>query len=402
MLKNKKFLLLFLATFFSSFGDAILFVILLSMLQSFDGSGVSTSFYFIFSAVPVLLFGLHIGAFVENKSLQKVMISSDVIRIIFLLLFYMYSVLFTQSLFIIYVLIFLITFINIFFTTASSTLMPHIVEHEHIPKANSLFRIITMTAKLVSYSFAALLFYLQVGKNEGLLIVTMFYVASFITITFIRPSFQNRKLSTKNPRFMHSIKEGLSYIRKDKIIFRLFIIFCLGWMAGASIDLYLINYLKLVFNKGAESLYLFTTPTFIGIIIGSLISPYLYKNMNKKFGLLLSLFAFSFAILCFALEWPLLLLQCLLIIGGISQGILNIFVVSYLQTHVESTHLARVFSVYNIICVGGGIPGYLLFGYLIDTIGILTLGFIISSYLLIIGIICVAILPALEEKPTIS
>lgn len=398
MLKNKKFLLLFSATFFSSFGDATLFVILLSMLQSLGGSGVSTSFYFIFSAVPVLLFGLHIGAFVENKSLQKVMIYSDITRILFLLIFYLYNLLFTQTIFTIYLLIFLVTFINIFFTTASSTLMPHIVEHSNIPKANSLFRIITMVAKLLSYSFAALLFYLNVGSNEGLIIVTVFYVISFVAISFIRPSFRNRQLSTENPPFMYSIKEGLSYIKNDKVIFRLFIVFGLGWMAGASIDLYLINYLKLVLNKGAENLYLFTTPTFIGIIIGSLISPYLYKNMNKKYGLLLSLFAFSLAILCFALEWPLLLLQCLLVIGGISQGILNIFVVSYLQTHVESTHLARVFSVYNMICIGGGIPGYLLFGYLIDTIGVLTLGFIISSYLFIVGIVCVTILPALDKK----
>lgn len=398
MLKNKKFLLLFSATFFSSFGDATLFVILLSMLQSLGGSGVSTSFYFIFSAVPVLLFGLHIGAFVENKSLQKVMIYSDITRILFLLIFYLYNLLFTQTIFTIYLLIFLVTFINIFFTTASSTLMPHIVEHSNIPKANSLFRIITMVAKLLSYSFAALLFYLNVGSNEGLIIVTVFYVISFVAISFIRPSFRNRQLSTENPPFMYSIKDGLSYIKNDKVIFRLFIVFGLGWMAGASIDLYLINYLKLVLNKGAESLYLFTTPTFIGIIIGSLISPYLYKNMNKKYGLLLSLFAFSLAILCFALEWPLLLLQCLLVIGGISQGILNIFVVSYLQTHVESTHLARVFSVYNMICIGGGIPGYLLFGYLIDTIGVLALGFIISSYLFIVGIVCVTILPALDKK----
>ena len=198
---------------------------------------------------------------------------------------------------------------------------------------------------------------------------------------------------------MYSIKEGLSYIKNDKVIYRLFIIFSLGWMAGSSIDLYLINYLKLVLDKGAENLVLFTTPTFIGIIIGSLSSPFLYQKMNKKYGLLFSLFAFSFAILCFALKCPLPLLQCLLVIGGISQGILNIFVVSYLQTHVESTHLARVFSVYNMIGVGGGIPGYLLFGYMIDTLGVLSLGFIISAYLLVVGLICITILPSLDEKP---
>lgn len=398
MFKNRKFLLLFSATFFSAFGDATLFVILLSILQSLGGNGVSTSLYFIFSALPVLLFGLHIGAFVENKSLQKVMVFSDIIKILLLLLFSLFNFLYSESLLTVFLLIFLVTISNIFFTTASNTLMPHIVEQSHIPTANSFFRIITMTAKLLSYSFAALLFNLNLGINTSVVIVISFYCASFFAIMFIRPSFRNIHPSIKNPLLIDSIKEGLSYIKNDKVIYRLFIVFFLGWLVGSSIDLYLINYLKLVLNKGAESLFLFTTPTFVGIIIGSLISPILYKKINRKYGVLLSLFAFSFAILCFALHLPLPLLQCLLVIGGVSQGILNIFVVSYLQTHVESTHLARVFSVYNIICVGGGIPGYLLFGYLIDMVGALSLGFIISAYLLIVGLVCITILPPLNDK----
>lgn len=123
-------------------------------------------------------------------------------------------------------------------------------------------------------------------------------------------------------------------------------------MVGSAIDIYLISYLKVIYGKGAEYFFLFTTPTILGIVIGSLISPFLYNNLNKKYGFLISLFAFSFAILCFALKLPLPLLQFLLIVGGVSQGILNIFVVSYLQTNVQGTHLARVFSVYHIISVG--------------------------------------------------
>ena len=80
MIKNKKFLLLFSSTFFSSFGDAILFVVLLTALQGLETTAISTSYYLLFSALPVLLFGLQIGAFVERKTLQKVMISSDVFR----------------------------------------------------------------------------------------------------------------------------------------------------------------------------------------------------------------------------------------------------------------------------------------------------------------------------------
>lgn len=398
MFNNNKFLLLFSSNFFSAFGDAILFVVLLSMLQALGGTGVDTSYYFIFSAIPVLLFGLHIGAFVETKPLQKIMISSDVIRIALLLLFYCISYFQTHSALLIYVLIFLVTLVNAFFTTSSASLIPHIIDSKTIPKANSLFRIVNMTAKLIAYSFAAVLFKFGFTTYDCLLLVSIFYFASFLTIFFIRPTYLNKADSSERIPLMRSIMDGLLYIKNDQKIFRLFIIFFLGWMVGSAIDIYLISYLKLIFGKGAESLFLFTTPTIIGIVIGSFISPYLYNNLNKKYGFLLSLFAFSFAILCFALKLPLPLLQLFLIVGGVSQGILNIFVVSYLQTHIQSTHLARVFSVYNIICVGGGIPGYLLFGYAIDLIGVISLGFILSAYLLIIGILCLLILPSLETN----
>lgn len=396
MFNNKKFLLLFSAHFFSAFGDAILFVILLSMLQTLGGTGVDTSLYFLFSALPVLLFGLHIGAFVEAKPLQKIMVSSDAIRIALLLLFYYISYFQNKSVLIIYVLIFLITLVNAFFTTSSASLIPHIIDSQSIPKANGLFRIINMTGKLIAYSFAALLFKFGFTIYDSLLVVTIFYFASLLTVFFIQPAYQNNIYISEKVPLVNSIKEGLLYIKKDRIIFRLFIIYFLGWMVGSAIDIYLISYLKVIYGKGAEYFFLFTTPTILGIVIGSLISPFLYNNLNKKYGFLISLFAFSFAILCFALKLPLPLLQFLLIVGGVSQGILNIFVVSYLQTNVQGTHLARVFSVYHIISVGGGIPGYLLFGYLIDLIGIISLGFILSAYLLIIGIACLLLLPSME------
>ncbi len=398
MFKNKNFNLLFFATFFNSFGDATLFVILLSMLQQFGGGSVSTSFYYLFSALPVLLFGLHIGAYIEKKSLKTVMLTSSTIRISLLLLCYIYSLYANYSTVFIFIVIFIITFIHLFFANASGAMLPQIVEPIHIPKANSLFRVITMTGKLFAYSFAALLFHFHLTISEMLLLLILFYLGALTSIFFMRVTPQENQQSALTHRLFDAIKEGLTYIKRDKMLSRLFIIFALGWMVGSAIDLYLISYLKLVLGKGAENLFVFTTPTMIGILVGSFISPILYNKWNKKLGLCLSLFAFSFAIVCFALQLPLPLLQVLLIVGGVSQGILNIFVVSILQTTVPSEFIARVFSVYNIICMGGGIPGYLVFGYLIDQIGVISLGFILSMYLLIVGIICIMYLPNLGKK----
>lgn len=398
MLKNKQFLFLVTGTFFSTFGDAVLFVVLLSMLQGFEVNGLSTSIYFIVSTLPFLLFSLHIGAFVEKRTLQKIMMSSDLSRVVLLLVFYFLLFFSVTSVYLIYVLLFSVVFVNLFFTTASTTLMPKIIETEDIPKANSTFRVITMTSKLIAYSFVALLFKLSYSTYQYLLVIVVFYLASFILTSFVRPYFKNIEGGAEKVSLSTSVKEGLVYIKGDKVLGRLFLIFGLGWMVGSSIDLYLIGYLKEVLGKGADSLYLVTTPTIIGTLIGAIISPILYRNIKKKYGFVCSLIAFSLAILCFALELPVVILQVLLMVGGISQGILNIFLVSYLQLNVPSMYLARVFSVYSLIAMGGSIPGYLLFGFLLDKIGVISLGFWLSGYLLLIGIICLLSMPSLEEK----
>lgn len=398
MFKNKNFNLLFFATFFNSFGDSTLFVILLSTLQQTSGGSIITSLFFLFSSLPVLIFGLHIGAYIERKSLRTVMLTSIVIRISLMLLFYIYSLYADYSIIFIFFIIFSITFIHLFFANASGAMLPQIVVPTHIPKANSLFRVITMIGKLIAYSFAALLFQLNLTVYEMLLLLILFYTSALISIFLLHVKQQNILESAHKTRLFDAIKEGLTYIKQDKMLSRLFVIFGLGWMVGSAIDLYLISYLKLVLGKGAENIFIFTSPTMIGILIGSFISPILYKKWNKKLGLCLSLFAFSFAILSFALQLPLHFLQALLIIGGVSQGILNIFVVSILQTTVPSKFIARVFSVYNIICIGGGIPGYLLFGYLIDQFGVISLGFILSLYLLGVGVICLVSLPNFNRE----
>ena len=399
MIKNKKFMLLFSGTFFSSFGDALLFVVLLSLLQQTGVGGVGTSLFLVFSALPVLLFGLHAGAYVENKSLQKVMVYSDAVRILIVVLFFISSLFLLDSKVLIYSLIFLITFVNIFFSTASSTLIPNILSQEEIPKANSFFRIINMVAKLIAYGFAAILFTWGVSDNAKILLAAAFYLSSLIIISRIKPYVQNKLMDSSNPKvsLTTSMKEGLSYIRSNDAVFRLFIIFGLGWIIGASIDIYLITYLAEVIGKGADSLYLIATPTFIGILIGSLISPILYRKIDKKYGFLFSLFTFSVVILCFSLEMPFIFLQILLVIGGLSQGILNIFMVSFLQTNVNPNYLARVFSVYNIIITGASLPGYLLIGYFIDVLGVIHLGFVIAGYLCLVGIICLITIPSLRK-----
>ena len=56
MFKNHNFVLLFFSRFFSVFADAMLFIILLSMLGNFGVGSIGLSFFFVFSLPAIIFF----------------------------------------------------------------------------------------------------------------------------------------------------------------------------------------------------------------------------------------------------------------------------------------------------------------------------------------------------------
>ena len=63
---------------------------------------------------------------------------------------------------------------------------------------------------------------------------------SFISVAFIRPYYQNKEIVIAEESLLSAVLKGLIYIKSNKTIFKLLLIFSLGWMVGAAIDIYLI------------------------------------------------------------------------------------------------------------------------------------------------------------------
>lgn len=395
MVKNKNFLLLFGSRFLSIFGDALLFVVLLTMLGSYNTTTFGLSLFYIFSTLPVILFSLPAGAYVGRKYLQKVMATTNILRFI-LIICLAISTTFYPSPFLIYFFIFVDVICGVFFLPANSSLLPKIMHSEHLAKANSYIQVTMLFAKIASYSIGAWLIKMGLSYQTLLIIIAIFYLASMCLILFIKPYYKNKQVEKKNIR--QDVKEGFHFIQTSKIYSRLFIIFGAAWLVGSSVDLYLISYLVEVLGRPHEDLYLITTFSLIGISLGAFIAPSLYQKLDPKNGIYLSSIAFAVVLLLFSLQLPLIVLLPSLVIGGLAQGIFIIFINTYLQSHVPDTYLPRIYSIYNFIYTGVSLLGYLFFGYVIDKIGTLHTGFIISSYLLGIAIVTVMVLPKMREQ----
>lgn len=400
MFKNHNFILLFFSRFFSVFADAMLFVILLTMLGSYQVTSIGLSLFYAFSTLPVIFFSLPAGAYIGRKYLQKVMGVTDIIRFT-LIICLVFVTSFYQTPIIIYVFIFAVILNNVFYVPANSALLPKIVEQDYLPKANSYIQITMLFGKIASYSIGAWLIKTGFSYQTLLLVISAFYIISMVMVLMIKPYYRS-KFYKEQKNIWQDVKDGFHYIRSSTLYSRLFTIFAAAWLIGSSVDLYLISYLVNILDKSHEDLYLITTFSLIGISLGSFLSPYLYKRVDPKIGVYLSSLTFGIVIVLFSLKLSLNLLLVALIIGGFAQGIFLIFINTYLQSTIQENYLSRIYSIYNFIYTGISLPGYLIFGYIIDWIGVIHTGIIIAAYLLLIAIITMIFLPSMQEKERIS
>ncbi|MFS1519698.1 MFS transporter [Bacillus sp. SCS-151] len=401
ILKNKNFLLLFLSRFSSVFGDAMLFILLLTMLDNLNTSSVGLSLFYIYSTIPALLFSVPAGAIIEKNYLQKVMSITNINRIILILSLILLQFISSPSQTSIYLLVFMVMANHVFYIPANSSLLTKIVKKEDVVNANSHIQITMMVARLGSYACSAWLIKIGISFNNILFIIALIYALSLAFIISIKPYYKSHK-NNSNTSYFQDISEGMNYIKSNRIFSRLFLIFGLSWIVGSSIDIFLISYLTNILNRGPEDLYLITTFSLIGITIGSLLAPYLYRKIDAKIGILLSSLFFSIVIILFSLKLPIWILLISLFIGGITQGLFLIFINTYLQTHVQENLLARVYSFYNLLYTGATLPGYLLFGYLIKYMGVINTGFIISIYLFFASLMTMAILPKMNSNSKLT
>ncbi|WP_082667764.1 MFS transporter [Oceanobacillus picturae] len=272
--------------------------------------------------------------------------------------------------------------------------MRWVVPEKQRPQANGHLQIAMMTGKLLSYSLGAILIKVGISLDGLLLLVVISFILSIFLVLFIKPFVANN-----NDRSVGTLKmaaDGLSFIKRTKVIRNLFVVFGLAWIIGSSIDIFLITYLNKVLGRGTEDLYLITTFSLAGIIIGSFVAPKLYDSIDKKIGFYLPSLIFGMVILGYALRLPLWLLLPLLMIGGFVQGIFLTFLNSYLQEVTSQIYYARVASFYTLLMKGASLPGYFLIGFLIEKTNVITVGYFIGIYMFFVTAVSIIVLPRMK------
>ncbi len=154
VLKNGDFLKLWIGQIVSNFGDAFNQMALIALVRRLTpGSAVELARLIFFIVIPVFIIGPVAGAYSDRWDKRRVMITADILRGCLVLLIPLFIFLF-QSVWPIYILVFLIFSITRFFIPSKMGIIPEIVPKHMLLVANTLSDTTRITAVLAAYAIA--------------------------------------------------------------------------------------------------------------------------------------------------------------------------------------------------------------------------------------------------------
>lgn len=370
LIKNKNFNKYLTARVISKFGDIVYTLSIMWYILDKTGSSATVGFLLAFSNLPQIVTGLFCGVIVDKFSKKNIMIFSDLIRSVLIIVILIILKSSSFSIWPIFICSFLLEMFDIVFGTARSAILPSIVDDENIIKANILIETIFNVLDVVGMALGGIL--IAVTSMNTLFIVnsvTFILSAFFIGLIKINKNRETKDIECdKESSFFMDLKEGVSYVYKNKFIKVFIVVLLITNLAYGLLDTLPVILSQNVLHVGSEGMGFIRTSIAIGMVIGSLIIGMLKVKSPGKYyfiGLLFS--GLSVLIIGGISNFPAIVI--LYFLYGASDSITSpIF--SYLQIIVDKNIIGRVFSIINVIGLILAPISMGLSGILCDMIGV--------------------------------
>ena len=216
LLKNSKFLYLWVSQILSQLTIHIMNFLLLIRIFNQTGSTIATSLLWISYALPALLVGPFAAALIDIYDKRKILMISNFLQAVVILGF---ALTYEGRLFLLYGVAFAYSFLNHFYVPSELASLPSLVFKKHLPQSNGLFFLTQTASLIVGFGVAGLL--VQVlGFDNTLFLSAGFLFLAFISVSFL-PQMKGEDSFPKAyeqaiAEFFKRIVEGYMFIKKHK------------------------------------------------------------------------------------------------------------------------------------------------------------------------------------------
>ena len=391
--KESNIKLLLLGRAVSLFGSTIYLIVLPLYILNTTKNLKTTGIFFAAVNFPTIIVSIFIGTIIEKFNKKNIILICDFLTSMLYFVLFLYLKNF-NSLSFLFLISLLINIVSKFFEIASKVLFSEINSPETLEKYNGLQSFMENTIIIVGPVIGTYLF-VTFDFNLILIIVSLGYFLSFLQELFIKYE-KNLDLSIEKTNFLEDFKEGISYIRSNKIILNFFILVMFLNFFIANNDEIINPGILIRKYEISEKLFGFSATSYGAGSVFAGIFIY-YNNKFKFLKKLKLLFILNSSLMCLLGLLSIILFKYnhyiyftififfQFLIGMITTFV-NIPLISSFQKNVDIKYQSRFFSILSFFS-GGLIPlGILYAGYLSSYIGA-DITYIINNLAIII-IVC--------------
>ena len=381
--RNRDFRLLFSAQVISLIGSGVTTVGLALFAHQLVGGGsaaVVIGNALMLRILAFLLFSQPAGVLADRVNRKRILILADVVRFGLLALFP-----FIESVWQVYVMIFLINAATAFFTPIYDASIPDVVGREHYVKALSLSRVAVDMEAMLAPMLAGLLVALL-----GLQWLFWFDAASYLVSAALVAASSLRYVSKPSPKFlpMAFLREmgfGIQTLLREASLRRALIFSFVEAIAGAAAIVATVVYVRETLGLGENGFVIAMAAVGVGstltaIMLGRATGRYESVASNRvelhglrhrwaERALLLGGFALGLLLLPGVLQPPLLVFALLWFFNGSGQALIAIPSSTLLAEHTSEANRGRVYAAYFALTHAFWLITYPAIGYGTHSLG---------------------------------
>ena len=377
ILKSNNNKLYILSVITDNLGSSLMSFALPLMVLDITKNGIHLSIISIIETLPILVLGLPAGALTDKLDVKKILIFSDLIRLISYLILsasFAFQLTVNCMILIIYAVSLVVSVTNTINTVSEITFVSFLVEKKDFSELNSLVYGIQYAANFALPIIGGIL-YQYISHSLLIVICAVFYLISLLlekrislkTKSTAFTGFTALKSALKTVKT--DIKEGLQYTLNLRSVLYPLILAALVNIVSANFDNDSLIILRTQLKLSSQNIGIISAIAAVSALIGTLVVNWL--NRRIKFNLLFVLLIFAGALFraLFALDQNVPTMVLAIAFVSIIESIINISIITNRQQQVEQKYLGRVTSIYKTVLIGVNSLGYLLGGLVAKKIG---------------------------------
>lgn len=359
---NRNFGLLWIGQAISDLGNMIYFVTLSLWIATIIAKDqpwapVAVSGVMIAAALPSLTLGPFAGVFVDRWDRRLTMIRMDIIRAVLILLLIPLTGLMPLpfvsrpfpifwQLGAIYTVVLAASICGEFFSPARFTILSEILTEAQRPQASAMEQSSSSIVKILGPFLAAPLLFI-VGIHWALIVNALSFVVSFVAISLVRVSREERDSSAQAPDFLRELKEGIRFYRENRLMLTIFLSVLIVTLGTGALDALLVFFFQKQLHAPVSLFGTLPMAIGAGSIVGAILSGLLVRYLGSVRVYWFSLYIIGVLFVLFALQsmlWPALIL---LFLVGLPLGALNTALGPLLMHIIPRNLMGRVESVFS-------------------------------------------------------